>query len=137
MHRYSSPSSPSTRYTNRHGKTTMEGWKAECGLCQSQEQTITHCPIKSLSPRLVSEAQLEGTSHRSSCGPSMPPGIGESSSKEREEGGMGNETGRGGTERRVFRTNDVSLSLPSQFRNEPDFRLPFVSFSLNLDRESG
>ena len=50
---------------------------------------------------------------------------------------MGNETGRGGTERRVFRTIGVSPLPPCQFRNEPDFRLPFVSFSLNLDRESG
>ena len=117
MHRYSSPSSPSTRYTNRHGKTTMEGWKAESGLCQSQEQTITHCPIKSLSPRLVSEAQLEGTSHRSSCGPSMPPGIGESSSKEREEGGMGNETGRGGTGR------DGEACVPHERRVPPSLSI--------------
>ena len=39
------PSSPSTRYTNRHGKTTMEGWKAESGLVASVSHKSKQLPI--------------------------------------------------------------------------------------------
>ena len=35
---------PPPRDTNRHGKTTMEGWKAQSGLSQPQEQTIPIAP---------------------------------------------------------------------------------------------